>query len=287
MTIKLQSQIKNDESGLYLVSTPIGNLKDITFRAIEILKKSDFILCEDTRVSKNLLNKYEIKSKLISNHKFNEKKNTEKIIDHLKSGKTISLISDAGTPSISDPGSILVNECVKQDIRIFSIPGPSAVVRAVSISGFSEKFFFYGFFPEKKQTLENELQKLSQLNSSLVFFVSPRKINKIIPVLKKNFNGRKIVFCKEITKFYEEYIRKDIDDLKLFIKEPKGEFTVIISEKIIDKNTSQELSESDKGNIRMLINKISLKEITSIISKDKNISKKEIYNYCLKLKNEN
>ena len=287
MTIKLQSQIKNDESGLYLVSTPIGNLKDITFRAIEILKKSDFILCEDTRVSKNLLNKYEIKSKLISNHKFNEKKNTEKIIDHLKSGKTISLISDAGTPSISDPGAILVNECVKQDIRIFSIPGPSAVASAVSISGFSEKFFFYGFFPEKKQTLENELQKLSELNSSLVFFVSPRKINKIIPVLKKNFNGRKIVFCKEITKFYEEYIRKDIDDLKLFIKEPKGEFTIIISEKIIDKNTSQELSESDKGVIRMLINKISLKEITSIVSQDKNISKKEIYNYCLKLKNEN
>ena len=287
MTIKLQSQIKNDESGLYLVSTPIGNLKDITFRAIEILKKSDFILCEDTRVSKKLLNKYEIKSKLISNHKFNEKKNTEKIIDHLKSGKTISLISDAGTPSISDPGAILVNECVKQEIRIFSIPGPSAVASAVSISGFSEKFFFYGFFPEKKQTLENELQKLSELNSSLVFFVSPRKINKIIPVLKKNFNGRKIVFCKEITKFYEEYIRKDIDDLKLFIKEPKGEFTIIISEKIIDKNTSQELSESDKGIIRMLINKISLKEITSIVSQDKNISKKEIYNYCLKLKNEN
>ena len=287
MTIKLQSQIKNDESGLYLVSTPIGNLKDITFRAIEILKKSDFILCEDTRVSKNLLNKYEIKSKLISNHKFNEKKNTEKIIDHLKSGKTISLISDAGTPSISDPGAILVNECVKQDIRIFSIPGPSAVASAVSISGFSEKFFFYGFFPEKKQTLENELQKLSELNSSLVFFISPRKINKIIPVLKKNFNGRKIVFCKEITKFYEEYIRKDIDDLKLFNKEPKGEFTIIISEKNIDKNTSQELSESDKGIIRMLINKISLKEITSIVSQDKNISKKEIYNYCLKLKNEN
>ena len=287
MTIKLQSQIKNDESGLYLVSTPIGNLKDITFRAIEILKKSDFILCEDTRVSKNLLNKYEIKSKLISNHKFNEKKNTEKIIDRLKSGKTISLISDAGTPSISDPGAILVNECVKQDIRIFSIPGPSAVASAVSISGFSEKFFFYGFFPEKKQTLENELQKLSELNCSLVFFVSPRKINKIIPTLKKNFNGRKIVFCKEITKFYEEYIRKDIDDLKLFIKEPKGEFTIIISEKIIDKNTSQKLSESDKSIIRMLINKISLKEITSIVSQDKNISKKEIYNYCLKLKNEN
>ena len=287
MIIKLQSQIKDDESGLYLVSTPIGNLKDITFRAIEILKKSDFILCEDTRVSKNLLNRYEIKSKLISNHKFNEKKNTDKIIDHLKSGKIISLISDAGTPSISDPGAILVNECANHDIRVFSIPGPSAVASAVSISGFSEKFFFYGFFPEKKQTLENELQKLSELNSSLVFFVSPRKINKIIPELKKNFSGRKIVFCKEITKFYEEYIRKNIDDLELFIKEPKGEFTIIISEKIIDKNASQELSESDKDIIKMLIKKISLKEITSIVGQNKNISKKEIYNYCLKLKNEN
>ena len=287
MIIKLQSQIKNDESGLYLVSTPIGNLKDITFRAIEILKISDFILCEDTRVSKNLLNKYEIRSKLISNHKFNEKKNVEKIINYLKSGKIISLISDAGTPIISDPGAILVNECVKKDIKIFSIPGPSAVASAVSISGFSEKFFFYGFFPGKKQTLENELQKLSELNSSLVFFVSPRKINKIIPALKKFFYGRKIVFCKEITKFYEEYIRKDIDDLELFIKEPKGEFTIVISEKIIDKNTSQELSESDKDIIKMLINKISLKEITSIFSQNKNISKKEIYNYCLKLKNEN
>ena len=287
MIIKPQFKLKEYENGLYLVSTPLGNLKDITFRAVEVLEKCDYILCEDTRVSKNLLEKYQIKSKLISNHKFNEKKNVIKIIEYLKSGKKISLISDAGTPGISDPGSILVNECVKQDIRIFSIPGPSAVVSAVSISGFSEKFFFYGFFPEKKQTLENELQKLSQLNSSLVFFVSPRKINKIIPVLKKNFNGRKIVFCKEITKFYEEYIRKDIDDLKLFIKEPKGEFTIIISEKIIDKNTSQELSESDKGIIRMLINKISLKEITSIVSQDKNISKKEIYNYCLKLKNEN
>ena len=287
MTIKLQSQIKDFECGLYLVSTPIGNLKDITIRAIEILKKSDLILCEDTRVSKNLLNRYEIKSKLISNHKFNEKKNAVKIINYLKAGKIISLISDAGTPSISDPGTILVNECVEKNIKIFSIPGPSAVVSAVSISGFSEKFFFYGFFPEKKQILRNELKKLSDLNSSLVFFISPRKINKIIPELKKNFSGRKIVFCKEISKIYEEYIRKNIDNLEPFANEPKGEFTIIISEKITKKNTSQQLSESDKDIIKMLINKISLKEITNIISKDKNIQKKEIYNYCLKLKNEN
>ncbi|MDC0353885.1 16S rRNA (cytidine(1402)-2'-O)-methyltransferase [Candidatus Pelagibacter sp.] len=287
MIIKSKSQIKDDENGLYLVSTPIGNLKDITFRAIEILKKSDFILCEDTRVSKKLLDRYEIKSKLISNHKFNEKKNITKIIDYLKSEKIISLISDAGTPSISDPGVILVNECVKNNIKIFPIPGPSAVASAVSISGFSEKFFFYGFFPEKKQTLIKELQKLSELNSTLVFFVSPKKINKIIPELKKILSGRKVVFCREISKLYEEYIRKDINDLELFKTEMKGELTVVISEKKDDKNTSQKLTESDKSIIEKMIKNFSIKEITSFISQNRIVSKKEIYNYCLKLKNEN
>jgi 16S rRNA (cytidine1402-2'-O)-methyltransferase len=287
MIIKSQSLRKVNENGLYIVSTPIGNLKDITLRAIETLRKSDFILCEDTRVSKNLLDRYEIKTKLISNHKFNEKKNIVKIIEYLKSGKTISLISDAGTPSISDPGSILVNECVKNDLKIFSIPGPSAVASAVSVSGFSEKFFFYGFFPEKKQSLINELEKLSVLDSSLVFFVSPRKVNKIIPELKKNFKGRKIIFCREISKLYEEYIRKNVDDLEIFEKEPKGELTIVVSEKLVDENTSQKLSESDKNIIKKMINKLSTKEITTIISHNKDVSKKEIYNYCLKLKNEN
>ena len=287
MINKSQSQIKNDESGLYLVSTPIGNLKDITLRAIEILKKSSYILCEDTRISKNLLNRYEIKSKLISNHKFNEKKNINKIINILKSDKIISIISDAGTPSISDPGSILVNECIKNDIKIIPVPGPSAVITAISISGFSDKFLFYGFFPEKKQTLIKELKKLSNLNCTLVFFVSPKKINRIIPELKKNFNGRRIVFCREISKFYEEYIRKNIDELEIFPKEPKGELTIVISEKKDDKNTSHGLSESDKSSVKNMINKLSVKEITNFISQNRSVSKKEIYNYCLKLKNEN
>jgi len=286
MIIKSKSEIKDNENGLYLVSTPIGNLKDITFRAVEILKKSSYILCEDTRVSKNLLDKYNIKSKLISNHKFNETKNLSKIIELLKSGEIVSLISDAGTPSISDPGAILVNECIKKNIKIIPIPGPSAVSTAVSISGFSEKFFFYGFLPDKKQNLLNELKKLSQFNSSLVFFISPKKINKIIPDLKNNFKGRKIVFCREISKLYEEFVRKDIDDLELFDKEPKGELTVVISEKKIDKNTSQVLSESDKSIINKMIDVFSVKEITNFINQNRDISKKEIYNYCLKLKNE-
>ena len=286
MIIKSKSILKDDENGLYLVSTPIGNLKDITFRAVEILKKSSYILCEDTRVSKNLLDKYDIKSKLISNHKFNETKNLSKIIELLKSGEMISLISDAGTPSISDPGAILVNECVKNNIKIIPIPGPSAVATAVSISGFSEKFFFYGFLPDKKQNLLNELKKFSKFNSSLVFFVSTKKINKIIPYLKNNFSGRKIVFCREISKLYEEFVRKDVDDLEPFIKEPKGELTVVISEKKNDKNTSQVLSESDKNIINKMINKLSVKEITNFINQNRDVSKKEIYNYCLKLKNE-
>ena len=287
MIIKSQSLAKLDENGLYIVSTPIGNLKDITFRAIETLRKSDFILCEDTRVSKTLLDRYEIKSKLISNHKFNEKKNIFRVIEYLKSGKTVSLISDAGTPSISDPGAILVNECAKNDIKIFPIPGPSAVASAVSISGFSEKFFFYGFFPEKKQSLINELHKLAELNCCLVFFVSPKKINKIIPDLKNSFKGRKVVFCREISKLYEEYTRKDIDDLEIFDKQPKGELTIVISEKKIDRKTSQELSESDKNLIKKVINKLSIREITSVVGQNKYVSKKEIYNYCLKLKHEN
>ena len=238
-------------------------------------------------MSQNLLNKYEIKSKLISNHKFNEKKNVKKIIELLKSNRIISLISDAGTPSISDPGNILINECIRNDINIIPIPGASAVTTAVSISGFSEKFFFYGFFPEKKKDLISDLKSISNINSSIVFFISPKKINKIIPEIKNFFSNRKIVFCREISKFYEEFIRINVDDLKPFPKEPKGEFTVVISEIKDKKKHSKELSESVKSNIQKMINKLSLKEITNIINQNDNISKKEIYNYCLRLKNEN
>jgi 16S rRNA (cytidine1402-2'-O)-methyltransferase len=286
MIIKSQSQIKDDENGLYLVSTPIGNLKDITLRAIETLKKSTYILCEDTRVSRILLDRYEIKSRLISNHKFNESKNLTKIIDLLKSGEIISLISDAGTPGISDPGAILLNECVRNNIKIFPIPGPSAVAAAVSMSGFSEKFIFYGFLPEKKKAIENVLNKISKFDETCVFFVSTKKVNKIIPQLKENFSGRKILFCREISKIYEEFIRKNVDELEIFKKELKGELTIVISEKKIDKNYSQELSESDINIIKRMINKLTIKEITEIIGQNNDISKKEIYNYCLKIKNE-
>ena len=287
MIVNLNSDKKEIRKGLYLVSTPIGNLKDITLRAIEILQQSEYILCEDTRISKKLFDKYKIKSKLISNHKFNEKKNLSKIIEILKSGSIISLVSDAGTPSISDPGKIITKECIKNNIEVIPLPGPSAVSSAVSISGFSEKFFFYGFFPEKIKNLLEDLEILSKLNSSIVFFISPKKINKIIPFIKKKFIGRQILICREMSKFYEEFIRYEINDLEPFRDNLKGELTIVISEQNIIKKSSQVLSESDKIMIKEMINKLTIKEITKFINQKNKIPKKEIYNYCLKLKNEN
>ena len=281
MTYK--EKIKNK---LYLVPTPIGNLKDITLRAIETLKNSDFILCEDTRVSKKLIERYDIKSKLIINHKFNEKKNVSKIIRLIKGGSSVSIISDAGTPNISDPGKLLINECIDNNIDVIPLPGPSSVATAVSVSGFSEKFFFYGFFPEKKKIIENDLKILSDLNSSIVFFVSPKKFLKIIPYLKKNFSNRNMLICREMSKFYEEYIRTSIKELDKLSFEIKGEFTIVISEEKFVKNNSQNLNESDKIMIRKMINNFSIKEIINLMKKN-NISKKEIYNFCIKIKNEN
>ena len=271
---------------LYVVSTPIGNLKDITLRAIEILKQSEYILCEDTRVSKNLLEKYNIKSKLISNHKFNEKKNINKIIEILQSKTIVSIISDAGTPGISDPGRIIVNECIKNNIDVYPVPGASAATAAVSISGFSEKYYFYGFFPQKNKDLKEDFKILSNLNCSIVFFISPQKINKAIGVIKNFFSDRKILICREISKFYEEHIRTNVIQLELFDKLPKGELTVVLSEKDIKKNIYKNLNESDKKNIKKMIKTLSIKDIIDLISQNKNVSKKEIYNYCLKLKNE-
>ena len=272
--------------GLYIVSTPIGNLSDITLRALEVLKKSDYILCEDTRTSKNLLDRYEIKSKLISNHKFNEKKNLSKIIEILKSDCIVSLISDAGTPSVSDPGAVLINECLINKINIYPIPGSSAVSSAVSISGFSEKYYFYGFFPEKNNKLKEDFEKLRNIEGCIVFFISPRKFNRSVKDIKEYFLDRKILICREMTKFYEEFIRTDVNRLEAFKSDPKGELTIVISEKTKERNSSIILKESDKKNIRKMIKKLSIKDITDLISQNSNVPKKEIYNYCLKLKNE-
>ena len=286
MTVNPKFQNKEIKKGLYIIPTPIGNLGDITYRAIEILKKSDFILCEDTRISRKLMEKFEVKSKLLPNHKFNEKKNLSLVVNHLKNDKIISLVSDAGTPGISDPGAILVRKCVEEKINIFPLPGPSAVSAAVSISGFSERYFFYGFFPSKLKDIKNDLKFLTQLDSSIVFFISPKKINKAIPFIKNNFSERDILICREMTKFYEEYLRYKVDDLELFNENLKGELTIVISEKKKIKKGSLLLSESDKSNIRKMIKKLSIKEIVNLISQNNSIPKKKIYDFCLKIKNE-
>ena len=286
MNLQTDLKISNLKPGLYIVSTPIGNLADITLRALEILRRSDYILCEDTRVSKKLLTKYKIKSNLISNHKFNEKKNVERFIDILKSNKIVSLISDAGTPAISDPGNVLIKESIKNKINLTPIPGPSASTAAFSISGFSDKYYFYGFFPDNNSEIKNNFELLSKLNCSILFFISAKKLNRSIDVIKKYFLDREIVICKEITKYYEEYFRFQVNKIDLSNINLKGEITLVISGKNNFNKTSNNLTESDKKKINKLIKKFNIKEVVDLIKGEKNISKKEIYNYCLKVKNE-
>ncbi len=272
--------------GLYCVSTPIGNLGDITFRAIYILNKSDLILSEDTRVSSKLLSKFNIKTKLLPNHKFNEKKNVKIVLNLLKKNKIISIISDAGTPTISDPGGILINECIKNKIEIFPVPGPSAAIAAISTSGFSNNFLFCGFLPEKISHINRLFQKISKLNCSIIFFISPKKIKKITAQIQKYFNDRNILITREMTKLHEEYIRDKVKNLNNIEISQKGEMTIVISNNLDLQNKLQVIEESVKKKINKLIKKMSIKDITTKISKENNISKKIVYDFCLKKKNE-
>ena len=272
--------------GLYCVATPIGNMGDISFRAIKILQESDLILCEDTRVTKKILQKFEINKKLISNHKFNEKKNLEKVLEILKNKKIVSLVSDAGTPAVSDPGRILVQECAKDGVNIFPVPGASAVSAAISISGFSDNFYFCGFLPEKQNQIKKLFKNISSLESSIVFFISPNKLEKRINDITEFFSNRDIIICREITKYHEEYIRTSVKNLSNVNFSRKGELTVVISEPKNEKLSFKELEESDKKKINKLIQKMSIKDIVKKVSEDREISKKLIYNYCLEIKNE-
>jgi len=283
MTLKEDKNKIN--SGLYIVSTPIGNLGDITLRALEVLKKSDVILCEDTRVSKKLLSYYNINKRLISYHKFNEKKNLKDVINILKDNQIVSLISDAGTPSISDPGKILINSCVKENILIVPIPGASAITAALSISGFSNEFYFHGFLSDTDNSIKKELELFNNLNCSIVFFISVQKLNKKFDLLKEAFPEREIIICRELTKLHETIYRGKISEFNKLQFISKGEVTVIISEKK-NSNKKDNLDESDKKKIKKLLNTRSIKDIVRIFSEQKNISKSKIYNYCLEIKNE-
>ncbi len=270
--------------GLYIVSTPIGNLKDITLRAINVLQKSDIILCEDTRVSKKLLSHYKINTKTISYHKFNEKKILEKILSFLKDDQIISLISDAGTPTISDPGRILIKNCIQENIPIVPIPGPSAVITSLSVSAFSDQFYFHGFLSDTENSIKKEFEKFKNYKFSIVFFISAQKLNKKFELLKEFFSDREILICRELTKLHESFYRGKVSEIDKINFNPKGEVTVIISESKDNKKVN--LNESDKNKIKKLIKSKSIKDIVRIFSEEKNISKSKIYNYCLQIKDE-
>ena len=278
--------MNNFLSGLYIVSTPIGNLEDITLRALNVLKNSDKILCEDTRRSIKLLNHYKIKNKLVSYHKFNEKKLLPYVITSIMSGEKIALISDAGTPILSDPGSLLLRECIKKNLKIFPVPGVSAITTAISMSGFDDKYFFYGFLPKKEKEIEKVLINLKNYNFCIVFFIPSIKINYYIKFFKKYFDGRDIFIAKEMTKIHENFYRTSLKNLNNFKTKLKGELTVIISN--IGKKSVLKDNNVDKKNLKLEISKYlkrySVRDVVNLISEKNKLPKKEIYNLCLQIK---
>ena len=272
--------------GLYIVSTPIGNLEDITLRALNVLKNSNKILCEDTRRSLKLLNHYNIKKKLLSHHKFNEKKSTSSVIEFIKKGEVISLISDAGTPILSDPGLILLKECIKEKIKIFPIPGVSAITTAVSVSGFDEKYFFYGFLPKKEKELIKIAEELKNYDFNIVFFIPALKINFYIIFFKKYFLGRKIFIAKEMTKIHETFYREKLKDFEGFKNIIKGELTVVLSRNEEQYSLKKSTFNEEKLTLEITkyLKRYTLKDVVKLISEKNNLPKKQVYDLCLKIK---
>ena len=272
-------------NSLYIVSTPIGNLDDITLRALSVLKNSDIIICEDTRRSLKLLNYFNIKKNLVSYHKFNEQKQISNIIEYINQGKILSLISDAGTPLLSDPGLLLLKKCIDKKINIIPIPGVSSVTTAMSISGFKDQFLFYGFLPKTEKETDKVLSELSHYNFAQIFFVPAVKINFYLKKIKTFFSGRRLIVCRELTKIYETFYRNDVDKFSLFKSPIKGELTLVVSE--IDKKKTISIDKKKIINkAKKFLKKYSLRDTVELILETENINKKEVYQLCLNLKNE-
>lgn len=276
---------------LYIVATPIGNLGDITKRAIKTLETVDIILCEDTRTSSHLLNSLEIKTKLISYHKFNENERSGEVIELLKSGKNIALITDAGTPCISDPGSILISECISNKIEIYSIPGASALTTALTLSGLViHNFAFYGFLERKNSKQKEELKRIQQNDlETIVFYESPKRIIPTIENIKEVMNDPYIIVLNELTKKFEKkYYGKSSQVLDLLQKAnyELGEYVIIVSKNKMEEK-KEEVSLEALLIDKIIKNNYTMKEaINDLAFELKNkYSKKEIYNASLKLKN--
>ena len=269
---------------LYIVATPIGNLEDITLRALRILKEVDLIAAEDTRQTLKLLNHYEINKPLISYHRHNEDIKSEILIEKLKNGENIALVSDAGTPGICDPGEEVIKKAIEENIEVIPIPGACAMVNALICSGISTKEFeFLGFLPLNKKLRKEKLDEIKNSNKTIIIYEAPHKMKSTLEDLKEILNNRRIILARELTKIHEEFIRKNIDELLEDIDNLKGEMILII-----EKNSDIK-TEENKLNILSLDehykfyeNKgLNKKEIIKKIAKDRNLNKNEIYMYFL------
>lgn len=267
---------------LYLVATPIGNLEDITLRAIRILKEVDIILAEDTRQTLKLLNHLEISKPLISYHRHNEEIKVDNIIQKLEEGINIALVSDAGTPVISDPGEVVVKEALKNNIEIIPIPGACALINGLIASGLdAREFSFYGFLSLNKKLRKEKLEEIRNENKTIILYEAPHKILNTLNDLKEILGDRKVVIARELTKIHEQYIRGTVSEILEKYKEPKGEHIIIIEKNTIKKEELQsELINS------MTIEQhysyyekqgFSKNEIIKKIAKDRNVTKNEIY----------
>ena len=276
-------------SALYIVGTPIGNLDDITSRALKILNTVDIIACEDTRHSKHLLSKFSINKKLISLHQHNEKNKSEFLIKEIQNGKTIAYVSDAGTPGISDPGSYLVNKALDAKIKVVPIPGASAITTAFSVAGIiSTQFNFYGFLPNTDSKSKKVIEQFYKSQITTIFFVSPHRVLKILEFLNEIYGSDQEIFIgRELTKLYETIYKERLQDLLTKFKDEKnnlkGEFVIIIEGRNEEKKSSCNLEIENA--LRVMLKELSLNQSVKLISNIYKIKKNEIYNLALGIKN--
>ena len=269
---------------LYIVATPIGNLEDITLRALRVLKEVDLIAAEDTRQTLKLLNHYEINKPLISYHRHNEETKSEILIEKLRNGENIALVSDAGTPGICDPGEEVIKKAIEDNIEVIPIPGACAMINALIVSGISTKEFeFLGFLPLNKKLRRQKLKEIENSSKTIIIYEAPHKMKTTLGDLKEILKDRKIVLARELTKIHEEFIRKSIDELLSEIDTIKGEMILIIEGNKIDTEECKNFDEiSLEDHYKLYEEKgLNKKEIINQIAKDRNVNKNEIYMYFL------
>lgn len=272
------------KGNLYIVATPIGNLEDITLRALRILKEVDLIAAEDTRQTLKLLNYYEINKPLISYHRHNEDVKSEILIEKLKNGENIALVSDAGTPGICDPGEEVIKKAIIENIKVIPVPGACAMINALICSGISTKEFnFLGFLPLNKKLRKEKLNEIKNSNKTIILYEAPHKMKSTLEDLKEILGKRNIVLARELTKIHEEFIRKDIDELLKDIDNLKGEMILIIERNLEIEGEENKLNIlSLEDHYKFYENKgLNKKEIIKKIAKDRNLNKNEIYMYFL------